>query len=178
MSIQTLARLDAAATLGSNRVNRLPWGRLFAWVSRLGDGWFWYALGFALLAASGMEAVPAVSLMVAGGLLGSLLYKLLKHGIRRQRPSAVAPGLVLTVAPLDRFSFPSGHTLHAVLFSVIATAHAGWLGWIVWPFTVLVAASRLVLGLHYLSDVLAGAAIGAALGWSALAAAAAAGLTI
>lgn len=178
LSLDALARLDHAAAVGSNRINRLAWACVFAWVSRLGDGWFWYALGLALLVAQGQAAAPAVALMLAGGLVGSLLYTLVKRGIRRPRPCAVAPGLTLTVAPLDRFSFPSGHTLHAVLFSIIATAHAGWLAWIVWPFTALVAASRLVLGLHYPSDVIAGAAIGALLAWVALAAGGAAGLTI
>jgi undecaprenyl-diphosphatase len=67
------------------------------------------------------------------------------------------------VAPLDEFSFPSGHTLHAVVFSTVVTAYYPPLGWLVWPFTALVAASRLVLGLHYVSDVLAGALIGASI---------------
>jgi undecaprenyl-diphosphatase len=72
-------------------------------------------------------------------------------------------GIRAGTPPLDRYSFPSGHTLHAVSFTAIATAHFPELGWVLVPFTVLVAASRVVLGLHYPSDVLAGAAIGAAL---------------
>ena len=66
----------------------------------------------------------------------------------------------LTVAPLDRFSFPSGHTLHAVGFTLLAVHAHPELAWFLIPFTVLVALSRLVLGLHYPSDVLTGAAIG------------------
>ena len=63
-------------------------------------------------------------------------------------------------APLDQFSFPSGHTLHAVAFSIVACAHYPALAIILLPFTLLVAASRMVLGLHYPSDVLAGALLG------------------
>jgi undecaprenyl-diphosphatase len=67
------------------------------------------------------------------------------------------------VAPLDEFSFPSGHTLHAVAFSLVAMAHYPVLAWALVPFTASVAVSRVVLGLHYPSDVLAATAIGSAL---------------
>jgi undecaprenyl-diphosphatase len=61
---------------------------------------------------------------------------------------------------LDRFSFPSGHTMHAVAFSLIAATTFPELAWPLWSFTVLVALSRPMLGLHYPSDVLAGALLG------------------
>ena len=66
-------------------------------------------------------------------------------------------------APLDRYSFPSGHTLHAVSFTWQACAHFPELAWVLLPLAALIAGSRVVLGLHYPSDVLAGAAVGAAL---------------
>jgi undecaprenyl-diphosphatase len=65
------------------------------------------------------------------------------------------------VPPLDQHSFPSGHTLHAVAFSTIAVTEFHTLAWLLVPFTFLVALSRVILGLHYPSDVLAGAIIGA-----------------
>lgn len=174
--IDALHRLDLGATAGSNRANRLgPCRVVFAWASRLGDGWFWYALAAALLLVEGRAALPAVLAMAGAGLVGSGLYALIKHATRRTRPCHRHGGLTLTVAPLDRFSFPSGHTLHAVAFSVIAVAHAPALAWVVWPFAALVAASRLVLGLHYPTDVIAGGALGAVLAWAALALAAACG---
>ena len=74
----------------------------------------------------------------------------------------------LTVAPLDRFSFPSGHTLHAVGFTLLATHAHPELGWFLVPFATMVACSRLVLGLHYPSDVLTGAAIGSFMAASAI----------
>jgi undecaprenyl-diphosphatase len=177
--IDALARFDLDATAGSNRANRQGLCRVvFAWTSRLGDGWAWYALAVALLLVEGTSAVPTVAAMAAAGLIGSAVYVVLKRGIRRPRPGAVRAGLILTVAPLDRFSFPSGHTLHAVCFSVVVAAHAPVLAGLVWTFTALVAMSRLVLGLHYPSDVLAGGILGASLGWLAVAMAGACGMPL
>lgn len=98
--------------------------------------------------------------MITAGLVGTLVYKWLKGATERPRPYQACPSICCLTAPLDRFSFPSGHTLHAVVFSAVATAYYPALGWLVWPFTALVALSRLVLGLHYVSDVLVGALLG------------------
>jgi undecaprenyl-diphosphatase len=171
------ARLSLVALHGLNRMaarehgwlERLNGVRLPGWevgllrlASRLGDGVFWYALMLTLVAWYGWEAVPTVLHMTIAGLLGTLIYKWLKGVTERPRPYQACPSICCLTAPLDRFSFPSGHTLHAVVFSLVATAHYPALGWLVWPFTVLVALSRLVLGLHYVSDVLVGALLGAA----------------
>jgi undecaprenyl-diphosphatase len=67
------------------------------------------------------------------------------------------------VSPLDEYSFPSGHTLHAVAFTLIAVYYYPALAALLLPFTLLVAASRVVLGLHYPSDVLASIVIGSAI---------------
>lgn len=140
----------------------------FGGVSRLGDGLLWYALMAALLVVEGEAAVAAVLTMLLGGAAATLVYKGLKAATSRPRPCQAHAAIRLTTLPLDVYSFPSGHTLHAVCFSVVAAAHypvlAPWLA----TFTLLVAASRLVLGLHYLSDVLVGALIGAGIALAGL----------
>jgi undecaprenyl-diphosphatase len=137
--------------------------RLFAVVSHLGDGIFWYGLMACLMLIDGLAALPAVGHMLTAGAVGLVLYRWLKTKTTRPRPCDHNLLIRAAVAPLDKYSFPSGHTLHAVSFSLAATFHYPRLAWLVIPFTGLVAVSRLVLGLHYPSDVLAGALLGAGL---------------
>lgn len=168
--LERIARWDGAVALRLNRrAGRSRWAcAAFRVVSRLGDGIAWYALMLALLLRFGADAVPAVLHMICAGLACTALYKLIKRGTLRPRPYQTQPGITLFAAPLDRFSFPSGHTLHAVAFTLVAVAYYPWLAWIALPFTLLVAASRVVLGLHYPSDVLAGIAIGVAVAGASL----------
>jgi undecaprenyl-diphosphatase len=163
-SISQLYRIDAALCLRCNRSSRHRSVRLtFRLISRLGNGAFWYALMGALLLADGVAAAPTIMRMAIAGMLGVLLYKWLKKHTLRPRPYQVVPQIEAAATPLDQFSFPSGHTLHAVSFSMIAAAHYPTLAALVFGFAALVAISRPILGLHYPSDVVAGAAIGAAL---------------
>lgn len=159
-----LARInaaDAALTVRINRANRSRYvQRFFNVVSRLGDGVFWYGLMALLLLQYHEAALKPVLHMIVVGLIGFALYKWLKRKTLRPRPCELHPTILRGTTPLDEFSFPSGHTLHAVTFSVVALAYYPWLAPLLVPFVVLVALSRVVLGLHYPTDVLAGAAIG------------------
>ncbi len=159
-----LSDADARLCVRINRASRVHWvNRFFAAISRLGDGVFWYALMALLLIGEGSAALAGVLHMIVVGALALGSYKWLKGKTLRPRPCDLYPAVVRGTAPLDEFSFPSGHTLHAVSFTVVALAYFPWLAPILVPFVVLVAASRVVLGLHYPTDVLAGAAIGYAL---------------
>src|SRR5215813_5410554 len=160
--IERLRLWDSALCIRFNGAVRIaPVRGFFRVVSRLADGVFWYSLMLALLAAGGTSAPGAVARMVATGLVCTLIYKWLKSKTSRPRPFAVERAVRAGADPLDPFSFPSGHTLHAVAFSIVAIAFYPALAWLLIPFTLLVATSRVVLGLHYPSDVLAGGALGA-----------------
>lgn len=168
-TLNCLRHWDLRACERLNRVARYR-GPLafFRVVSRLGDGLFWYALMLGLLLAHGAPAAPAVLHMVAAGLACTLIYRALKRGTLRPRPYEVHAHIAAGAVPLDRFSFPSGHTLHAVAFSIIACAYYPQLAPALAAATVLTAFSRVVLGLHYPSDVLAGGALGAAIALASL----------
>lgn len=162
-----IACFDAAEYGLCRRLNRgasfaLP-RRVFQIASRLGDGLIWYALILVLPLMFGRAAVKPAIVMALTGALGVLVYALLKRVFVRERPFITHAAIDRGAAPLDRYSFPSGHTLHAVSFTWQACAHFPELAWVLVPLAALIAGSRVVLGLHYPSDVLAGAAIGAAL---------------
>lgn len=162
--LQQISRWDVELCILCNRQSRRVSVRsLFRLASRLGDGVFWYALMAVLLLQFRAEAVPAVLHMLGAGLVGTVLYTLIKHKTVRPRPFSVHPDIACAGKILDQFSFPSGHTMHATCFSIIVPYYFPGLLWVVAPFSVMVAMSRPILGLHYPSDVLAGAALGAAL---------------
>jgi len=141
---------------------------LFALASRLGDGMAWYALMAGMVVFDGLHGVLAAAHLAATGGIALALYRLLKRWTKRPRPFAFDARIRAWVAPLDEFSFPSGHTLHAVAFTLVALAHYPMLAWVLVPFAATVAASRVVLGLHYPSDVLAATAIGPSIAAAAL----------
>ncbi len=136
---------------------------IFRVVSRLGDGPLWYALIAVLGVFGGRPGALAALHLAMVGLCCLVLYRSLKSRTRRLRPFARHRSIHALIQPLDEFSFPSGHTLHATAFSVVACSHFPLLAWILLPLALMIALSRVVLGLHYPSDVLAAIAIGSAL---------------
>ena len=162
-TLRELLRWDQAACLHLNRALRYATlSHAFRALSWLGNGIFWYALMLALLVIYKADAVQPVLHLVFVGAVCTCAYKMIKRGTLRPRPYRAMHSILLGAPELDAFSFPSGHTLHAVAFTLVACSHYPALASILVPFTLLTAASRVVLGLHYPSDVLAGAAIGAA----------------
>ncbi|QTF91176.1 phosphatase PAP2 family protein, partial [Halomonas sp. BM-2019] len=138
-----------------------PWLGLLRLASRLGDWPAWVALilvqpllhetgGWQRLVQHTLTALAAIA-----------VYRLVKTRLCRERPCITFVGNVRCREPArDRYSFPSGHTLHAVMFLALTANHLPWLApWLV-PLVLLIALSRVGLGLHYLSDVVAGALLG------------------
>jgi undecaprenyl-diphosphatase len=163
-ALPVMKRLDAFEVALCQPINNLAHRSSiragFSVVSRLGDGLIWYVLMAALPLAFGMAGLAVTAQMVFGGLIGLAAYKTLKRHLVRERPFASHPSILCAAAPLDRYSFPSGHTLHAVLFATLILSAFPGLSAVMLPFVGLIALSRVILGLHYPSDVAVGAAIG------------------
>jgi undecaprenyl-diphosphatase len=165
-----LARFDHAEYRLCRRLNRgvehAAIRVFFKAASRLGDGVIWYCLMLALPLMYGAPGLRTAAVMLASGAGGLAVYKLLKRTFVRERPFIRHAGISLAGAPLDRYSFPSGHTLHAVAFTWQACAAFPELGFVLVPLALSIAASRVVLGLHYPTDVLVGGLLGAVFGFA------------
>jgi undecaprenyl-diphosphatase len=132
--------------------------------SRAGDGWLWIALSLILLLFGGnrrFEAVASGYISVGAGLVTFLL---VKRVAGRERPCSIETHCWAKLLPPDRFSFPSGHTITAFA----AAVPTGLYYPVLFPGLIFcalsIASSRILLGLHYLSDVLAGMLIGSTIG--------------
>ena len=153
---------ERAAALWLHRAAARRWVEtLLTAVSLAADGWVWYLTVAVLPWLAGAAGTACAVRMVAVALVNLLIYRIVKRWIARPRPARSCPGIRECTRPLDEYSFPSGHTLHAVANSVILSAYFPGCSWMVWSFTALVALSRVVLGLHYPSDVLVAVGIGA-----------------
>lgn len=156
LEIGLCLRLNA---LSQNRAVR----EFFFSVSRLGDYPAYLIAGIACAAMLEEAGLVFIVQCLVTAAVGILLYKLLKNWLVRERPYVTHAGISCAAAPLDKYSFPSGHTMHAVSFAILFSAHVPEMVWLMAPFAGLVAMSRMILGLHYPTDVLVGAALGAGL---------------
>lgn len=141
---------------------------LVRFITFLGNGgWFWIVLALLLC---GFRRTRRAGLAAGAALLLSLLVNnlLLKNLVARVRPYEVIQGLRILIPPPQDFSFPSGHA--GASFAAAAAMypylrHPYGRGLLI--LAGLIALSRLYLGVHYPTDVLAGALIGTLLGVAA-----------
>jgi undecaprenyl-diphosphatase len=146
------------------RVNRWPaprWVRVWMLcATRGGDGWLWYAMGLVIALFGGDTRWAAIAAATLAAGLGTGIFLKLKKATGRQRPCAFAPHCWATLLPPDQFSFPSGHTITAFAVALSLSHFYPGLELGLLFCATSVAASRILLGMHFLSDVIAGAAIG------------------
>ena len=135
----------------------------FRMISRLGDGVFWYSLLLFLPYINGSQGYKQAFHTLLTALVVLMAYKYLKRTLVRERPYISFENIQQAAPALDRYSFPSGHTMHALSFAVMFSYYLPQIAPLVWGFAGLVAMSRVILGLHYPTDVAAGAMLGSAI---------------
>ena len=140
----------------------LTW--LFKTASRLGDGGLWVTTGIGLLALHEPHIHRTVLAAILAVGLTVLLFMGVKNLVGRPRPFEAWQGLNCLMAPPDKFSFPSGHTMTAFAVWGVLAVGLPVLSQLYLVIAILIGLSRVFLGLHYPTDVLAGALLGSSIG--------------
>lgn len=167
--MEFLINLDGNILLWIQEYIRQDWMEGF-WkgITMLGDsGWFWIALSLLLMVPRQTRWIGITSL--AAIVIGALITNVtLKNLVARTRPYEVVEGLALLIEKQRDYSFPSGHTC--------ASFAAAGVYWRMLPkkfsiplviLAAMIAFSRLYVGVHYPTDVLAGLLIGLFAAWAA-----------
>jgi undecaprenyl-diphosphatase len=139
-----------------------PLRGLAAVLAHSGDSWFWLA-GLLVLWLLGDDDWKFIALtMIAAILLTAVIVFVIKFSVRRRRPEGQWGQVYRSTDP---HSFPSGHAVRVVMLAVIALGLGPlWLGLVLCIWAPLVAFARVAMGVHYLSDVLAGMLLGLLIG--------------
>ncbi len=165
--LQSLQNYDLRMLLWFfHRQHRALWIAFSRALSRSGDGTlqlllpglFWLIDG-----SAGKQLFIAAAVVFA---IERPLYWCLKNSCQRRRPPEAIPSFQSVVNASDRFSFPSGHTCAAFALATLVTLHYGALAAPLYLWATGVGLSRVVLGVHFPSDTLAGAAIGTLIAWA------------
>lgn len=136
--------------------------------TRSADGGGYAVIPPLLLFGFGKSVMPLLAAGAAAAIVERFVYARLKSRLRRPRPFRRFASIPAHVDPPDQFSFPSGHTSAAALVAVLLSAQVPALLPLLVLWVAGVGGSRVCLGMHYPSDVVAGALIGSGLASLAL----------
>ena len=165
--VQKLLELDANYTLRLRIAEKPGLVRYLAILfAHSGDSWFWL-LGLVLLWWLGPDSWKTrAAVLIVSILFTAVLVLVIKFTVRRQRPAGEWGEVYRRTDP---HSFPSGHAARAALLAVLALGMGpAWFGLLLLVWAPLVILARVAMGVHYLSDVLAGSLFGVTVGCAAL----------
>lgn len=169
LALQWLADLDARLFLGINSLHqRLRLEALVRFISFTGDGYLYLLMGLALPVLYPDKG----TLFLLAGLLAFVIelpiYWVLKRSFKRRRPFNVVQALAPVLKPSDEFSFPSGHTTAAFMIAGITSICFPGISLLAYSWATLIGLSRVMLRVHFISDVLAGMLLGSLIAFLSL----------
>lgn len=160
-TLQKLAALDARLFLGINQAHqRFNLRSAVRLVSASGDGYLYALLAFILILVDRQAGSTLLLVGCAAFLVELPLYWVLKNTCKRRRPFHVVAAMAPFLKPSDEFSFPSGHTTAAFVFATAASHFFPVLTLVLFSWAALIGLSRVMLRVHFVSDVLAGMLLG------------------
>jgi len=130
------------------------------WISGLGDGYLYALIGLLLLwIDTEVSSAMLITTLVAFA-IELPCYLIFKNGIKRNRPAEAIQGFNAFLVPSDKFSFPSGHTAAAFLMATMIAIHFPSFALLAFTLATLIGTSRVLLGVHFPTDILAGVVLG------------------
>ena len=160
MDLKSLTKYD---TVLFNRIYGLTYQRdcrAIIWLSKTGDGYLYLALGVTLWMFEPSFGQLFLFTALMAYALELPIYVVLKKMFKRPRPCDLYTNLTSHITPSDKFSLPSGHTAAAWLMACIISHFYPTFAVVAYVWASLIGISRILLGVHYPTDVLAGAILG------------------
>ena len=163
MKLAKMHELDTKLFYWLNRFTTDKLTRLIRYVSKTGDGHLYLALGLVLFYSDKTHGGLFFYTAIMAYALEIPIYLILKQLFKRPRPEITLTNFTALITPSDKFSLPSGHTAAAFLMAVIIYHFYPTFGLLAIIWASMVGLSRVLLGVHYPSDVLLGAALGSSI---------------
>lgn len=136
--------------------------------SRSGDGYLQVLLPTVILLADAPQGSRFFVVVLVAFSFQLPIYWVLKNSLKRRRPPDVIPSFKSSITASDKFSFPSGHSAAAFLLANLTVLFYGIIAWPLYLWATVVALSRVALGVHFPSDILAGIALGTLVAFNVL----------
>lgn len=170
LALQWLADLDARLFLGLNSLHqRMQLETLVRFISFTGDGYLYALMGLILPLVFPEQGMTFLLASLLAFVIELPIYWVLKRSFRRRRPFKVVQAMSPVLKPSDEFSFPSGHTTAAFMIAGIISVCFPDVSALAYSWAALIGLSRVMLRVHFISDVLAGMLLGTVIAFFSLA---------
>lgn len=166
--LQAIHNLDVSTCLWVSVKKRYQYRKVIYLISKTGDGPLYIAVGLLLFFMGGKGGQLFFGAGVAAYVLELIAYWILKNTIKRDRPTSMEIFQGAWIIPSDKFSFPSGHTAAAFVFATLCLHFYPLFAPAAYVWASLIGASRVCLGVHFPSDIVAGMILGITSCWCAM----------
>lgn len=128
-------------------------------------GFIWFVIGFSIYYKEKKRDRKIFFSLALVELLSIFVELFVKNMVGRLRPQFVMPDVLVPFDFYHNFSFPSGHAVISFAAAYVLSRKKPKLKWLFYSLAVIISFSRIYLGKHFPSDVVAGAIIGLGIGW-------------